>query len=585
MKTKTFFLFAICVILLGSCKKDSIITTTSVDDPPPPKTIVESTIRGLVLDREGEPVIEATVTWGSTQIATDNNGIFVLKALVNGEEAVLKVQKSGYFDAFQTILPIAGTTMKTQLQLTPRLLSTSFQADQGGLLQLPEGSRVDFQPKGFVDEAGNPYTGTIHVYAFHIDPTLPNLAEIMPGNLLALNADGAQQALKSFGMINVELEGDNGQALQITTPATLTMPVPATLANQAPNSLPLWYFDKGTGLWQEEGEAELVNGTYVGNVAHFSFWNCDVPYDLVTLSGRFTADKYELAGTVRVTATALDRSAVAGLSEDGYFLGKVLKNTPLLLELIDPYCGDVIYSLELGSLNEDTNTGTININLTEDWVSLSGTLVDCNQEAVANGIAVVKINGNAYIVSAKPDGSLLAAFRSCGASSVSIEGLNWDAQERGNPQTYAISPTLNVGKVSTCGIAFSAYVKITINGEDYVIDNCVASLQPQDSIGTVHVLTAIDNFGSQNKVVYTFNFLDWNQDSNNPLWGMAFNVDRIGSPGKIFGFGGNYTIQSIQEGTQVGDFTIFRLDGVRIIDEVSGNEYENCTVELSALIE
>lgn len=586
MKIRVFFLFSFCLILLGSCKKDSLVTTITEEQPPAPNIIVESTIRGLIMDRQGVPVEGATVSWGNASIETDQDGVFVIENLVNGEEAVLKAEKDGFFDAFQTILPIAGSTMKTRVQLTARILNASFSAQDGGEVTLNNGSKVNFQANAFMDQSGNLYQGQVNIFATYIDPSDPNVDEIMPGNLLAINTEEEQQTLQSFGMMNVELEADNGEPLQITAPATLRMAIPADRSIRAPGTIPLWYFDKASGFWKEEGSAELVNGEYVGEVSHFSFWNCDVPYDLVVLKGVFSADKFELTGRVRVTATDLNTQGIVGLSADGSFKGKVIANTPLLLELIDPYCGDVLYSVNLGSLSADANLGTINIDLTSDWVSLTGSLVNCDQEIVSDGVAIIQLNGQSYIVTAKEDGSLLAAFRPCGATSLAITGIDWEEQVRGSEQSFSVSSSLNVGDIKACGFTFTAQIKVTSPGlADYIINNCTALVEPNDSIGNIYTLTSIDNQGGENKVVYKYTFINWTNDINNPVWGMSYEREIFGSPGKILTFGGDQTITAVQQGEQPGDALLFKLDNVRVIDEVTGEEYENSTVEMSAIIE
>ncbi|MBX2874692.1 MAG: hypothetical protein KTR30_21395 [Saprospiraceae bacterium] len=586
MKTKTLLLFTLCLILLGSCKKDSIVTTTTEGQPPAPKITIESTIRGLVLDRQGFPLENATVHWGSQQTETNEDGIFTIDDLVNGEEAVLKVSKDGYFDAFQTILPISETILKTKIQLTQRLVIATFDAGQGGQLQLPNGSGVSFAANAFTDDQGNAYNGQVNVYATYIDPTDPDLEEIMPGNLQALTTEGESRTLQSFGMINVELEGESGESLQISSPAQLTMPVPMALLSQAPQSLPLWHFDENSGLWMEEGSADLVGNNYLGNVTHFTFWNCDVPYDLVELSGTFRADKFEVAGLVRVRADALNRQGSMNLSSDGSFRGKVIKGTSLILELIDPNCDDVIYTADLGSLSDDLDLGIINLELNDEWVTLTGNLVNCDNNAITDGIAVIRIDNQAQLISPQPDGSLAGAFRSCNASSFTVLGIDWTDQVRGNEESFAVSPTVNVGNVEACGTAFTSEMRIRIPGQaDYVLNNCTATQQPSDSLSFYQLMSTDNTQGAAGKVIYKFNFVNWTNDPMNPVWGMSFERQVIDAPGIIFQFAGDHEITVLQYGDEPGEAVIFQVNGVRLINEVTGEETENCVLELSAVLE
>lgn len=86
-------------------------------------------------------------------------------------------------------------------------------------------------------------------------------------------------------MVGAELFDDTKQALQIASgyTAQITFPIPGPLAATAPANIPLWYFDETNGMWKEQGNAQVQGGNYVGNVSHFSFWNCDYPATLVQL--------------------------------------------------------------------------------------------------------------------------------------------------------------------------------------------------------------------------------------------------------------------------------------------------------------
>ena len=87
-------------------------------------------------------------------------------------------------------------------------------------------------------------------------------------------------------MMAVELQGASGESLNIAegSTATLTFPIPQEILGNAPAEIPLWSFNENLGLWVEESVASLQGSNYVGEVSHFSFWNCDAPFELVELS-------------------------------------------------------------------------------------------------------------------------------------------------------------------------------------------------------------------------------------------------------------------------------------------------------------
>jgi len=95
-------------------------------------------------------------------------------------------------------------------------------------------------------------------------------------------------SLVSYGMMAVELTNSSGQKLQIETGKTaeIRITVPPSLLPNAPATIPLWSLDESLGVWKKESMASLINNVYIGNVSHFSFWNCDDLFDYVYLTSK-----------------------------------------------------------------------------------------------------------------------------------------------------------------------------------------------------------------------------------------------------------------------------------------------------------
>ncbi len=130
------------------------------------------------------------------------------------------------------------------------------------------------------DVNGNAYNGNVNVAMFHLKPSDQYLNELMPGSFLANNTDGNSRIMETYGMLHVQLTGASGQNLQIASghTAEMTVVIDATQTSTAPATIPLWSFNETTGIWQEEGSATKVGNAYVGNVSHFSWWNCDAQF-------------------------------------------------------------------------------------------------------------------------------------------------------------------------------------------------------------------------------------------------------------------------------------------------------------------
>ncbi|MEL6672773.1 MAG: hypothetical protein AAFR61_11300 [Bacteroidota bacterium] len=108
-----------------------------------------------------------------------------------------------------------------------------------------------------------------------------------------LNASPSEpQIFITSGWFNGEITAGGAQVRGFSQPATITMALDPDQINpatgqpyQVPNRIPIYSLDNQTGVWFEEGEAEVINNPNGPGVAarftitHLSVWNLDVPTD------------------------------------------------------------------------------------------------------------------------------------------------------------------------------------------------------------------------------------------------------------------------------------------------------------------
>lgn len=250
-------------------------------DVPGPVTSIA--ISGVVTSVSG-PVSGVKVSAGTASDITGQNGMFYLE---NAGGSVVKFEKDGYatitraFSADKNYFDVYMTEYDVRI-----LSATSPQTVNPYYSNM----QVDL-PASYTDEKGNAYNGTnVTVKSVYLDPnTNVDFASAMPGNLAAIRSNNSEAELVSYGMVAVELTGDNGEKLQLGAPATLTFPVDPTKMKFTPSdgdTMPLWSFNEETGLWEEEGEATYKASlqAYVGTVTHFSWHNLDYPSSRATLN-------------------------------------------------------------------------------------------------------------------------------------------------------------------------------------------------------------------------------------------------------------------------------------------------------------
>jgi hypothetical protein len=242
----------------------------------------------------------------------------------------------------------------------------------------------------------------VNVAAKYLDPTKLETLLKMPGDLRATSFQGEEKFLESYGMVAVELTDDSGNKLNLGNgaQAELSFKKPAKL--QAKTEIPFWYFDEKIGAWREEGKSILNDkGEYVGKVSHFSYWNCDFPYDKVFAKGRVVDQNgIPMAGVwVGLDLVGGWQGGHGQVGNDGVFMGCIPKGMDLELKVrgvIDSCGGKILYSKVVGSFMADVDFGDITVNVgpsTNPVKTFNGVAVDCSNNKLVNGYVSVKLKG------------------------------------------------------------------------------------------------------------------------------------------------------------------------------------------------
>ncbi|MEO1263634.1 MAG: carboxypeptidase-like regulatory domain-containing protein [Bacteroidota bacterium] len=572
------FLSALLVFAVA-CRKDSTVTDIDME-PRPPIITAQATLLGLVTDLDGNTLEGAQLTLGNSQTTSDENGYFKITGFTDSKNAIVKVEMPGYFDVWHAFQYFEKDISQTRIRLTPRANPLTLSANTGGDIQF-ENTTISFQANSFVDESGDPYNGDVSIYTAYLDPTDPDRHTFMPGNLTAIDADNQLQLLVSYGMINVELEGDAGQKLQITQPATIEMTVPSSIVNHAPATIPLWYFDTDEQRWVEEGMANLQGDKYVGTVNHFSFWNCDDPYTLINLNGQ--AYYGESGAGLEVCITILsngDQSCTTTSVNDGYFGGGIPAGEELLLEIFGD-CGTAIYSETIGPFNDDVTVGPYVLNPTQAWARVEGKVVDCDGAPVSNGYVYGSWSSNQFgVFNLASDGSFSKYINTCNASSITLKAMDSENLKSGDPEVFNLSPLTDVGTLQACENELVEGVFIEYGGNTFNLLGSTISSSLNGSGNPVFVteFNMVDDQGTADKVIYKFTIVDWGNGN------IAYEVNStlVGNPPNVFSFVGGSAVITL-DGQQPGDFII--LEAADITLSLNGTEYLNSRMTIVGIIQ
>jgi hypothetical protein len=459
----TFFLLVSSVLFYG-CQKE-----LSTENGGTPVVITNQTsIEGRVTDESNMPVAGAKVKAGIATTQTDKNGMFkIANAAFTTSETFVTIEKPGYFKGSRNFFSRSGSNNFVRIQLLRKSVSARIPSATGGDAAMRgNGGSVHFDANSFVTESGAPYNGTVLVATQYIDPAAADVNMQMPGDLRGTNTAGENVGLKSYAMAAVELTGESGQKLQIKpgTKATLSLNIPAALLATAPATIPLWYFNDSTGLWKQEGTAIKNGDNYEGEVAHFSFWNCDDPYYFVKIKMHVLngAGQALIGAKVQITSTTRGSTAYDYTDNNGYVDGYVPKNETLQLQVFNS-CNQAAYTANAGPFTADADLG--NITLTQSTTTVYGTAVNCSNQPVADGYVQIILNGHTEFAGIT-NGNFSSTFLNCpGNNSMLIIAVDNSSLQQSTASTVAVSSNnINLGQLTACGVSANTFFNLTING-------------------------------------------------------------------------------------------------------------------------
>ena len=361
----TFVFMALLMMLMtfASCSKIQDLLNEGDDDDDDdgginPPELVEGrmediALSGIVRDASGTPIEGVSIVSGSSAATTNTDGFFEFDQIqvvsVQNDRSVVRFSKAGYFDVVRSMDAdddaADGASWEVVMCRKENNDFTSiktYSSSSDQTLQAGE-MKIDMPQDGYkVDGTGVGYTGKAKSEMVYLDPNNERFSEMMPGgDLAAVRSDNSSVQLVSYGMTDLNMYAENGDKLQLKDgcKAKLTFPIPAGMDKNPPASIPLWSFNEKTGLWEEEGSAQLQGNVYVGEVTHFSWVNLDDPEKQGTVYGYVKDDTGKVLPGVRLNIGQLLTSTVT--QSNGYYSHDVPANTDFCITVKDLYYGGI----------------------------------------------------------------------------------------------------------------------------------------------------------------------------------------------------------------------------------------------------
>lgn len=434
---KNIFSILFLLLILGSCHKDVDSGETIITAGFMPEILEEinGSILGYVYDDQNQPVSEALVQIYGAITKTNQFGAYIFKNVnLDKHGTYIRVKKNGFMTGSDMVYPNGGLSY-SRIKMITLKNDKFFDGKNGGEVEISGGGKLIFPTDVIVDQNNNPHSGKVLVTAKLLKPNSLDLIDEMPGALYGFSNNGTNVVLGTAGMIAVELQDVNGKKLQVAPGKKVKFTIPA-LSESKPATIPLWHFDEEKGLWLEEGEAELIDGNYVGEVSHFSFWNCDAPFPLIHVCGKVLDQDGKPLKSIRVQVGVQGLGVSFGYTdENGVFCGKMPKGKILNLKVSPLHCNlySPIFETSVGPFDVETQLDPFLVTLPTTW-KVEGQVL-CETDFVEESVLVAIVNGFRYIIYTDEqgrfniDGSVLTCSNNAEVSFFAFNYLTNEASE------------------------------------------------------------------------------------------------------------------------------------------------------------
>ena len=290
LRHSPFVLFVLLLsMLLASCSKSD-----ASDDEAQELRKMDATLS--IVDVSGRPLEGVTATVITTEKqtaagnASDATGNMQIADLTETTDYQLQMSKPGFAtQVVKLTTPSADTPLRVDVTMIEREPAQTFAADQPADLDGKHGTVLQIAANALVDANGNPVSGDVDITMTPVDVSGPAGLRAFPGSFTGV-AEGDTDAvdIMSFGTVEFQFTQD-GEELNLAPGQTATIELPLYVETHADGStiqigdtIPLWYLNEDTGVWEQEGEGIVVENfdsptgmALRGVVSHFSWWNAD----------------------------------------------------------------------------------------------------------------------------------------------------------------------------------------------------------------------------------------------------------------------------------------------------------------------
>mgnify|MGYP003642012456 CR=1 FL=1 len=299
-------------------------------------------VAGMVVDTAGNPIFGVSAMAGGNTVITGADGVFIIPDVAPSSRLLVSFVKDGYAKNYSYVSLESFETVNTNVTMLPITGEATVDSSIASEVSI-EGSTLSFAANSFVTDSGETYVGNVRVQVTNLNPHTSD-STASPGDLSAVSFaydDGVSKStitpsqLVSYGMVDVSLFGEDGEALNVDedTPTTVEISIsngdlPETYHLADGESQVAWSFNPEFGKWVEEDTGNIVERDgelfFQFQATHFSWWNCDQGFVPSCASGRVVDMLNFPVRGAEVICRGDQSTSVVTTDNQGYYVCSIL---------------------------------------------------------------------------------------------------------------------------------------------------------------------------------------------------------------------------------------------------------------------
>lgn len=207
--------------------------------------MVVSSVKGIVVDEDSNPLPNAIVVLNNQETITDQFGhFFYTDTPMNSLGTVVNIELKDFYVGSKLFYPSEGSIENLEITLSAIENPDGLSGLVGKVINLESGITLSIPENAFLDN-DQIFEGEVFVSSKSLSSSTDNFDKIIPGNFQTVNSRNEQVGLRANQLILLSFVDASGEALNINPDADISLEFPQNI----PEGSEAWYYSAEHGLY------------------------------------------------------------------------------------------------------------------------------------------------------------------------------------------------------------------------------------------------------------------------------------------------------------------------------------------------